>query len=145
MRRGVPAFLLLAMLFGCQAGPSREVVFTDRAPAPVGPFSQAIRSGNTLWVSGQLGIDPATGTLAAGVEAQTRQALQNIKVIVEAAGFTMGDVVQCQVFLEDIDDYQRMNAVYASVFPQAPPARAAVEVAELPRNGKVEILAVAVR
>jgi len=141
-RLGAALALLLA---GCAPGFEREVITTDRAPAPVGPYSQAVRVGDTLYLSGQVGLDPETGRLVDGTHQQTRQALQNCKAILEAAGFALADVVQVQVFLDDIADYPVVNTVYAGYFPQAPPARAAVEVADLPLDAKVEVLMTAVR
>jgi len=123
----------------------RQVIATDHAPAAIGPYSQAIRVGDTLYLSGQLGLDPATGKLLDGTHQQTRQALQNCKALLEVAGFTLDDVVQVQVFLDDIADYPVVNTVYAGYFPDSPPARAAVEVADLPLDAKVEILMTAVR
>lgn len=137
--------LVLAALAGC-ASPAarREAISTPSAPAAIGPYSQAIRSGDTVWVAGQLGLDPATGKMAeGGIEAETRKALENVRAILGAAGLSLEDVVQTQVFLADLDDFQAMNAVYAGFFPKDPPARATVQVARLPRGAKVEILAVA--
>ena len=145
VRAAVCCLALLVMLAGCQADVQRQVILTEAAPSPVGPYSQGVVVGDTLYVSGQLGMDPATGTLVKGIESQTRQALENIRAVLEAAGFEPADVVQCQVLLEDIDDYARMNRVYAGFFPEDPPTRAAFEVAELPLDAEVEILAVAVR
>lgn len=137
---------VVALLLACGRAPRREAIFTKEAPAPIGPYSQAIRVGPSLYVSGQLGIDPATGQLVAGgVAAETRQALENLRAIVRAAGFSMMDIVQCQVFLEDLGDRDTMNAAYAVFFPQDPPARATFEVDSLPRGARVEILATAVR
>jgi 2-iminobutanoate/2-iminopropanoate deaminase len=123
----------------------RQVISTPDAPAAIGPYSQAIRVGDMLYLAGQLGIDPSTGKLADGVEAQTRQAMKNLNAVLDAAGFTMGDVVQCQIFLRDLDHYAAMNAVYAQHFPAAPPARAVVQAARIPRDAEVEILMVAMR
>lgn len=137
---------IAAATIGC-ARPvfEREVIVADSAPTAIGPYSQAVRVSNTLYLSGQLGLDPATGKLVDGTHQQTRQALQNCKALLEAAGFTLADVVQVQVFLDDIADYPVVNTVYAGYFPQSPPARAAVEVADLPLDAKVEILMTAVR
>lgn len=124
----------------------REVISTDRAPAAIGPYSQAIRVGDTLYVSGQIAIDPATGEMVRdGIEAETRQVLTNIRNILEAAGFKGSDVVQSKVFLADLDDYAAMNAIYAETFGESPPARAAVQVARLPLDARVEIMVVAVK
>lgn len=129
-----------------KAGPEREVIRTDGAPAAIGPYSQAVRVGDTLYLAGQIGIDPATGAMVeGGVEAEARQALDNLGAVLEAAGFSFADVVQTQVFLADLEDYGVMNAIYAERFDGTFPARAAVQVARLPRDARIEILMVAVR
>lgn len=123
-----------------------KAIQTDSAPAAIGPYSQAVRSGNTLYLSGQLGIDPATAKLVpGGPTAQAAQALKNINAILKAAGFTAADVVQMQVFLTDIADFQSVNAVYKDFFKPPYPSRAAFAVAALPAGGAVEILALAVK
>lgn len=133
-------------LGGCDAKGSRRTIETSAAPKPIGPYSQAVQVGDTLYLSGQLGIDPATGELAlGGIERETRKALDNCRAILAAAGFDLADVVQVQVFLEDMDDFPAMNRVYAEYFPRNPPARATLEVADLPRNARVEILMTAVK
>jgi len=122
----------------------RHVTTTADAPAAVGPYSQAIRSGNLVYTAGQLGLDPATGKLVAGgIQAQTRQALRNVQAILAASGSGMAHVIKTTVYLQDIADFRDMNAVYATFFPDAPPARSAVQVAALPLGGLVEIEAVA--
>jgi 2-iminobutanoate/2-iminopropanoate deaminase len=127
-------------------GKQREVVLTENAPAPIGPYSQAVRIGTTLYVSGQLGIDPASGQLVGGgVGPQTQRAMENVGAILSAVGYSFADVVQVQIFLEDMDDYGTVNGIYRGYFPSDAPARAAVEVAELPLEAKVEILVVASR
>ncbi len=124
----------------------RRVVLTPEAPRPVGPYSQGIEVGGTLWCAGQIGMDPATGEMVpGGVQAETRQALANVRAVLAAAGMDFGDVVQAQVFLADIADYGPMNEVYAAHFEGAPPARAALQVGALPRGARVEILMTAVR
>jgi 2-iminobutanoate/2-iminopropanoate deaminase len=131
---------------GCVSVPAREVIATGKAPAAIGPYSQAVRLDDTVWLSGQIGIDPSTGRLVpGGVEAETRQALENCKAVLAAAGLSLADVVQAQVFLADMADYATVNAVYATYFPAAPPARAAVQVAALPRGARVEIMLTAAR
>ncbi len=123
---------------------SREPVVTDRAPKPVGPYSQAIRSQGLVFVSGQLGIDPETGALASGDIAQeTEQALRNLAAVLAAAGTGMDRVVKVTVFLTDMNQFGRMNEVYARYFPQAAPARSAFQVAALPKGAAVEIEAIA--
>ena len=120
---------------------TRQAIQTEAAPAAIGPYSQAIQAGNTLYLSGQLGLDPATGKLAdGGVGAQSRQALDNVEAILAAAGFGLGDVVQVQVLLTDINDFGAVNAVYEEFFKPPYPARAAYAVAALPAGGSVEIV-----
>ncbi len=122
----------------------REAVRTDRAPAAVGPYSQAVKAGDSVWVSGQIPLDPATGTLVPGdVEAQARQVLKNIGAILEAAGSGFDRVVKATVYLTDLGDFDVVNRVYAEFMPSPPPARVAVEVSRLPRGARVEIDAVA--
>jgi 2-iminobutanoate/2-iminopropanoate deaminase len=123
---------------------SREVIFTPKAPAAVGPYSQAIRVGNLVFTAGQIAIDPNRGRLIEGdVAAQTRQVLTNLAAVLEAAGSVLSQVVKTTVFLQDIGDFSNMNAVYAEFFPAGPPARSAVQVAALPLGALVEIEAVA--
>lgn len=125
---------------------SNQAVHTANAPAAIGPYSQAVAAGNTLYISGQLPIDPATGEFAgADIVAQTRQSLTNMKAILEANGMTMADVVKTTVLLADIAEFAAMNAVYAEFFSDPYPARAAYQVAALPKAAKVEIEAIAVK
>ncbi len=124
----------------------KKIVSTASAPAAIGPYSQAIDLGNLVFTSGQIPIDPATGTIAQGIEAQARQSLTNVKAILAAAGLEMDQVVKTTVFLKDMNDFAAMNAVYAEFFTEGSyPARSAVEVARLPKDVLVEIEAVAVR
>jgi len=117
----------------------KEVVTTDKAKA-IGPYSVGVKVGNLVFVSGQLGMDQATGALVeGGVEAETRQALVNLGNILEAAGSSLEHVVKTTVFLRDINDFNRMNAVYGESFKTEPPARSTFQVAALPRGGAVEI------
>jgi 2-iminobutanoate/2-iminopropanoate deaminase len=121
----------------------KKVISTGKAPAAVGPYSQAIRAGDLLFVSGQLGIDPETGKLVdGGIEKQTEQALRNVASIVEAAGSGLGAVVKATVFLQNMSEFALMNGVYKRFFESDPPARAAFEVAQLPLGGLVEIEAI---
>ena len=123
---------------------SRQVISTDKAPAAIGPYSQAVLAGDTLYLAGQIPIDPATGQLTeADIKTQTHQVLKNIQAVLAAAGFSMADVVQVQVFLKDLNDFSAMNEVYAEYFTADPPARAAVEVSRLPRDSLIEIMATA--
>jgi 2-iminobutanoate/2-iminopropanoate deaminase len=123
---------------------SKDAILTSRAPAPVGPYSQAIRAGNLIFVAGQIPIDPATGTMPDGIAEQTRQVLRNIQAVLEAAGASLADVVKSTVFLKDLGEFAAMNDVYATFFKDKPPARATVEVARLPKDARVEIDAIAV-
>ena len=123
----------------------KEKLHTDRAPAAIGPYSQAVRAGNTLYISGQLPVDPATGSIdAPDAAGQTRQSLENIKAILAAAGAGMDSVVKTTVLLADMNDFGAMNGVYETFFNDPFPARAAFQVARLPKDAKVEIEAVAV-
>jgi len=122
----------------------RQVVVSGKAPKPIGPYSVGIVHGELVFSSGMLGLDPQTGELApGGVEAETRQSLQNVAAILEAAGSSMSLVLKTTVFLRDMADFARMNAVYAEFFRDQPPARSTVQVAALPKGGAVEIEAVA--
>jgi 2-iminobutanoate/2-iminopropanoate deaminase len=140
------AALALLLPLGSALAQDR-VVATRNAPEAIGPYSQAIRVGNTLYLAGQIALDPATNQMIAdrSIEAETRQVLDNLKAVVEAAGFTMADIVSTTVFMADLNEFGRMNTVYATYFPQNPPARATVQAARLPRDVKVEIAAVAAR
>ena len=124
---------------------ANRVIHTDKAPAAVGPYVQAIQAGNMLFASGQLGLIPETGALPEGVEAQARQSLANIRAILDAAGYAVSDVVKTTVFLKDIGDFAAVNAIYADFFGDSKPARSCVEVARLPKDGLVEIEFVAVK
>ncbi len=121
-------------------------IHTENAPAAIGPYSQAIVAGNTIYVSGQIPIDPATGSFAGDdIISQTRQSLTNLKSILTAAGAAMSDVVKTTVYLADMADFAAMNGVYAEFFSAPYPARAAFEVAALPKNALVEIECIAVK
>ena len=122
----------------------KTVISTPNAPGAIGPYSQAVKVGSLLFLSGQLGIDPATGAITGDVAAQTKQALTNAKAILEAAGSTMDKVVKTTVFLSDIGNFAAMNGVYGTFFTEGSyPARSAFEVAALPKGGLVEIELVA--
>lgn len=124
---------------------SLRPISTNGAPAAIGPYSQAVDIGALVFCSGQLGLDPATGELASGVEAQTERALRNIAAILDSAGLTLMRVVKTTVLLADMADFARVNEVYARHFSDPLPARATYAVAALPRGGLVEIEAVAAR
>lgn len=121
----------------------RRVIQTDAAPAAVGPYSQAIRAGDLLFTAGQIPLRP-DGTLVEGdVETQTRRVLENLRAVLEAGGSDPSRVVKCTVFLRDMDDFARVNAIYGETFADAPPARSAIQVARLPFDVAVEIEAIA--
>lgn len=121
-------------------------ISTEKAPAAIGPYSQAIKAGGTIYISGQLGLNPSTGNFDADdIKVQTKQSLENIKSILEAAGYSMSDVVKTTVLLKDIAEFGDMNTIYAEYFNEPYPARAAFQVAALPKGGRVEIEAVAVK
>ena len=121
-----------------------KVISTTKAPAAIGPYSQAIQVGNLIYTSGQIPINPATGTFAeGGIKEQTRQSLTNVKAIIEAAGLSMSHVVKTTVFMADMNDFADMNAVYAEFFAEPYPARSAVAVKTLPKGALVEIEVVA--
>ena len=121
----------------------KRIIATDKAPAAVGPYSQAVLSNGLLFVSGQIPVNPADVTVASTIEEQSHQALKNVGAILEAAGLGYGDVVKTTVLLSDIADFKAMNAVYAEYFTQDKPARACFQVAALPLGVKVEIEVVA--
>ena len=121
----------------------RKVIQTQHAPAAIGPYSQAIRAGNLVFASGQLGLDPQTGKLQEGVEAQARQALSNIQAVLQAAGSNIDRVVKTTIFLADMKDFAKVNAIYGELFQHEPPARSTVQVAALPLGGLVEIEVIA--
>ncbi|MNI66350.1 RutC family protein [compost metagenome] len=124
---------------------SKKQVSTDKAPGAIGPYSQAIIAGNWVYTSGQLGLDPSTGELAEDVQAQARQSLTNVQAILEEAGVSLDQVLKTTVFLKDMNDFAAVNEVYSTFFKEPYPARSAVEVARLPKDGLVEIEVVARR
>ena len=122
----------------------KNAIHTDKAPAAIGPYSQGVKAGDLIFVSGQLPVDPATGAFAGeDIESQTRQSLENLKAILEAAGSGLDKVVKTNVYLADMGDFAAMNGIYAQYFSEPFPARAAVEVARLPKDARVEIECVA--
>ena len=122
----------------------KEIVTTENAPKAIGPYSAGVKIGNFVYTAGQLGLDPQTGDFVeGGIAAETRQALQNLRAILEAAGASLENVVKTTVFLRDMNDFAAMNAVYAEFFTADFPARSAVQVARLPKDAAVEIEAVA--
>lgn len=123
----------------------KQALATDQAPAAIGPYSQGIAAGETVYVSGQLPLDPATGTFPKGIAAQTAQSLKNIQAILAQQGMTLANVVKTTVFLADINDFAEMNKVYGEFFTQPYPARSAVQVAKLPKDAPLEIECIAVK
>lgn len=124
--------------------PSRRAVQTDKAPAPVGPYSQALRAGPFLFLSGQVPLDPSTGLLISStIEAETQRVLDNLRAVLQADGLDFANVVKTTVYLTDLGDFAKMNEVYARAFGEARPARATVQVGALPKGARVEIEAVA--
>jgi len=122
----------------------KEIIISEKAPQALGPYSVAVKAGHFVYSAGQLGLDPETGDFSpGGIEGETRQALKNLKNVLEAAGSSLEKVVKTTVFLRDMNDFGAMNAVYGEFFTEAFPARSAVQVARLPKDGAVEIEAVA--
>jgi 2-iminobutanoate/2-iminopropanoate deaminase len=143
-------FILLLLFSGCtffeQPLPIREVINTPEAPAAIGPYSQAIKIGNVIYCSGQIGLDPATGDLVGGdIQNETRQVLKNLGAVLRAGGMDYKDIVSASVFLTNLDDYKVVNEVYEEILGANKPARAAVQVAGLPRNARIEISCMAVK
>jgi len=123
---------------------TRDIIATTNAPGAVGPYSQGVRTEQFVYTAGQVPIDPATGTLVTGsIEDQTRRALENVKAVLEAGGTSLDSAVKMTVFMTNLGDFKRMNAVYAEFFPEAPPARSAFEVSALPLGADIEIEAIA--
>ena len=140
----VPFFVLGAP--GCATAPAKEAVSTKDAPAAIGPYSQGIKAGSILFLAGQISIDPKTNQFVAGsIEEQTALTLENLKAVAAAGGMSMADIVSTSVFLKDLNDFAKMNAVYATYFKDKPPARATVQVARLPRDALIEISAIAAK
>ena len=123
----------------------KKIIQTDKAPAPVGPYNQAIIHSGTLYISGQIALDPATGELVTGdIEAETRRVMENLRAILAEADLTFEDVIKCSIFVSDMNNYGRINEVYATYFDEATaPARELVEVANLPKFVNIEISAIA--
>ena len=118
---------------------SKQHIHTAAAPAAIGPYSQAIRAGDTVYLSGQIGLDPATGNLREGIEAQANQVFANLKAVAEAAGGSLDDVVKLSVLLADLGDFAKVNEIMAGFFKPPYPARATYQVAGLPRGARIEV------
>lgn len=125
---------------------AKEVIYTDQAPEPIGPYSQAIKAANTLYISGQIAIDRATGKMITGdIGQETDQVMKNLKGILEKAGMDFSHVVKCSIFLNDMGDFPKVNETYGKYFTSNPPARETVEVSRLPKDVNVEISCIAVK
>ncbi len=150
MIRRTALLLLLLCFVACKSHPTNSfekvVISSLDAPAAIGPYSQAIEVGNTLYCSGQIAIDPKTGELVTEtIEVETRQVLENLGAVLKAAGMEYSDVVQATVYMTNIENYKKINEVYGQYFKEKPPARAAVQVANLPKYVNVEIACIAVK
>lgn len=140
---GLCASVVVLVIAQAAYGADKQVIATPNAPKAIGPYSQAIKYGDILFVSGNIPIDPKTGELMKGtIEEQTKLVLENVKATIEAAGMTMKNVLKTSCFLKNLDDFSKFNAVYATYFTENPPARETVEVARLPRDVLVEISAI---
>jgi 2-iminobutanoate/2-iminopropanoate deaminase len=125
---------------------SKIIINSSKAPQPIGPYSQAIKAGNTLYVSGQIAIDPASGNLATGdIENETRMVMNNLQEILKAAGMSFADVVKCGIFVKALNNFAAINKTYGEYFSSEPPARETVEVSRLPKDVNVEISCIAVK
>ena len=125
---------------------SKSVVYSDQAPEPIGPYSQAIQSGNMLFVSGQVAIERSSGNIiTTDIESETRQVMVNLEKILQAAGFDFSNVVKSSIFLKDMNNFPKVNAIYGEYFKTNPPARETVEVSRLPKDVNVEISCIAVK
>ncbi len=123
----------------------KKIIATDKAPAAIGPYSQAIEAGGFVFASGQIPVDPATGNIPNGIEAQAKQALTNVKNLMEASGLSMDNIVKTSVFIKDMNDFAKVNEVYATFFENDFPARSCVEVARLPKDVLIEVEVIAAR
>jgi 2-iminobutanoate/2-iminopropanoate deaminase len=142
----VSAILLTIGIFSfADKTPTREIILTDKAPKPIGPYSQAIKVGNTLYVAGQVGFTPEGKLDTSSVDNECKQSLNNVKAIVEAAGMNMQQVVKATLYVTDLKNFSKINEVYGTYFPQNPPARETVQVAALPKGARFEISVVAVK
>lgn len=135
--------LYLHFLSPGAAQPAKQPVYSRQAPEPIGPYSQGVQSGGFVWLSGQIGIDPATGNLTGGIEEQTTRAMENQKAVLAAAGLTFADVVQTRIYLTNLNDFTTVNRIYGTYFTDTYPARSTVQVAGLPKGALVEIEMVA--
>ena len=123
----------------------KKIINAENAPAAVGPYCHAVEAGDFVFTSGQIGLDPNTQELAEGIEAQTKQVLENLKAVLKAAGLTLSDVIKTTVFLDDVNDFAVVNGIYETYFGDSKPARSCVEVAALPKGALIEIEVIAVK
>ena len=124
---------------------SKQIIFTSEAPAPIGPYSQAVKAGNTLYVSGQIALDAESGEMInANITEETHQVMKNMDAVLQAAGMNFGQVVKCSIFVKDMGQFATINEAYGMYFKQDPPARETVEVARLPKDVNVEISCIAI-
>jgi 2-iminobutanoate/2-iminopropanoate deaminase len=136
-------FFLLSTISGGKM--EKKVVFTEKAPKPIGPYSQAIIAGNLIFTAGQIPIDPATNQVVQGdIKEQTRRVLENLRAILESVGATFDDIVKVTIYMKDLNEFSAMNEVYSEYFKNSPPARTTVEVSRLPRDVKIEIDLIAI-
>ena len=125
---------------------SKEIIFSSDAPSPIGPYSQAVKTGNTLYLSGQIALDPVTGELInENITEETHAVMKNMDAVLRAGGFTFSDVVKCTIFIRDMGQFATINEAYGQYFKSNPPARETVEVSKLPKNVNVEISCIAVK
>ncbi|AGA77598.1 RidA family protein [Echinicola vietnamensis] len=125
---------------------ANDIIYSKDAPAPIGPYSQAVKAGNTLFISGQIALDAETGELInENITEETHAVMKNLDAILSAAGYSFGDVVKCSIFIKNMDDFGTINEAYGQYFPSNPPARETVEVSKLPKNVQVEISCIAVK
>jgi reactive intermediate/imine deaminase len=136
-------FVLYGFLVPQPIHTAKQVVFTERAPNPIGPYSQAFQSGDFVFLSGQIGIDPVTGNLSATPDEQTVRVMENLHAVLQQSGLGFGDVVQTRIYLVNMSDWSTINGIYGSYFKDGHPARATVQVAGLPKGAAVEIEMVA--
>ena len=122
----------------------KEIIFTENAPKPIGPYSQAVKAGNLVFLSGQIAIDPKSGKIVEGFEAQARLVLENVKAVLEAAGSSIDKVIKANIYLVDLGKFGEFNSIYAEYFGESKPARACVEVSRLPKEVEVEMEVVAI-
>ncbi|QLH54756.1 MAG: RidA family protein [Candidatus Kapaibacterium sp.] len=138
-------FLIIGLAFGCSFRKfNKEIIYTENSPKPIGPYSQAVKVGKFVFVSGQIGINPADGTIPQDVEQQFHQVMKNIENILKEAGTDLSQVVKVTIYLKDLSDFAKINSLYSQYFVDKFPARETVEVSGLPRDAKIEISVIAI-